>query len=196
MGVRLRDWEFGLRDWEIGLRGWEFGLKGWEFGLRDWEIGLRGWEFGLKGWEFGLRGCEFGLRDWEFGLKAQKPLAQGNALGNVIAINRPERAKALFTAAIMLLPFQGVLLPMHTNPGCRFALPWAMCFCPFRAFLLIVEVELFRRPELNGIYHHVACCAGDCYFVSALRVEIYFGGVGCHVLARGGSTFYDLLFAC
>ena len=95
MGVRLRGWEFGLRGWEFGLRGWEFGLRDWEFGLRDWE---------------------FGLRDWEFGLKAQKPLAQGNALGNVIAINRPERAKALFTAAIMLLPFQGVLLPMHTKP--------------------------------------------------------------------------------
>ena len=71
------------------------------------------------------------------GLKAQKHLAQGNALGNVIAINRPERAKALFTAAIMLLPFQGVLLPMHTNPGCRFALPWAMCFCPFRAYCFL-----------------------------------------------------------
>ena len=68
------------------------------------------------------------------GLKAQKLIAQGNALGffDVITKERPEGAKALYTAAITLLPFQGVPTRMHTNPGCRFALPWAMCSLPFQ----------------------------------------------------------------
>ena len=44
-----------------------------------------------------------------YGLKAQKLIAQGNALGfYVIAIKRPERAKALYTTTITLLLFQGV----------------------------------------------------------------------------------------
>ncbi|MGN0280898.1 MAG: hypothetical protein ACI4B3_01175 [Prevotella sp.] len=67
------------------------------------------------------------------GLKAQKLIAQGNTLGlGMIANNRPERAKALFTVINTLLPFQGVPTSYAYDPGCRFALPWAMRSLPFQ----------------------------------------------------------------
>ena len=63
------------------------------------------------------------------GLKAQKLLAQGIALGNVSKKqSRPERAKALILKAFAL---SGRLFCICFKPR---AMPWARCFCPFRAY--------------------------------------------------------------
>ena len=35
----------------------------------------------------------------------------------------------------MLLPLQGAHNHRHTNPGCRFAIPWAMCKLGFQPAL-------------------------------------------------------------
>ena len=65
----------------------------------------------------------------EDGLKAQKLLAQGSALGNVgKKRSRPERAKAFNFKAFA---FQGDFFVFVLKPR---ALPWARCFCPFRAY--------------------------------------------------------------
>ena len=68
---------------------------------------------------------------FKYGLKAQKPLAQGNALG-IKAINKaPCKGKSLmFTLEFLkLLPLQGALLIAFIPR----ALPSARSFCPFRA---------------------------------------------------------------
>ena len=62
----------------------------------------------------------------EDGLKAQKLLAQGNALGNVgKKQSRPERAKAFYFKAFAL---SGRLCFLPTLPR---ALPWAKSFWAF-----------------------------------------------------------------
>ena len=75
------------------------------------------------------------------GLKAQKPLAQGIALGIIVIIaKRPVRAKALKLQGqfVKLLPLQGVLLIAFIPR----ALPWAKSFCPFRACCLLELLTL------------------------------------------------------
>ncbi len=65
----------------------------------------------------------------EDGLKAQKLLAQGSALGKV---GKNEVAlKGQKLSISKLLPFQGDFVVLPTLPR---ALPWARCFCPFRAY--------------------------------------------------------------
>ena len=41
----------------------------------------------------------------------------------------------------MLLPFQGAITNMH-NPGCRYALPWAMCFCAYSATITDMKLRI------------------------------------------------------
>ena len=65
----------------------------------------------------------------KYGLKAQKLIAQGIALGNVgKKQSRPERAKAFNIKAFAL---SGRLFVLVLKPR---AMPWARCFCPFRAY--------------------------------------------------------------
>ena len=75
----------------------------------------------------------------EDGLKAQKLLAQGIALGNVgKKQSRPERAKAFNIKAFAL---SGRLFVLVLKPR---AMPWARCFCPFRAYWIwLVKHPLF-----------------------------------------------------
>ena len=119
----------------------------------------------------------------EYGLKAQKHIAQGNALGfNVVAIKRPERAKALCSAAITLLPFQGAHVSSAYKPRVllRFALGYVLvalsgrsCIlgiqtqgvaslcpglcarCPFRAFLIIIHLDNIQ-PYISIIFNHTS----------------------------------------
>ena len=65
----------------------------------------------------------------EDGLKAQKLLAQGSALGNV---GKNEVAlKGQKLSISKLLPIQGDFFVFVIKTR---ALPWARCFCPFRAY--------------------------------------------------------------
>ena len=69
-------------------------------------------------------------------LKGQKLLAQGNALGlRFMGYIRAEGAKALIDSrfVLVLLPLQGELSRLGGEPK---ALPWARCFCPFRAHFI------------------------------------------------------------
>ena len=80
----------------------------------------------------------------EDGLKAQKLLAQGIALGNVgKKQSRPERAKAFNIKAFAL---SGRLFVLVLKPR---AMPWARCFCPFRAYWiwLMTHPHFFLYPS-------------------------------------------------
>ena len=93
----------------------------------------------------------------EDGLKAQKLLAQGIALGNVgKKQSRPERAKALILKAFAL---SGRLFVLVLKPR---AMPWARCFCPFRAYwiwlmthplFLLFFALLFKFGTETGIWN-------------------------------------------
>ena len=65
------------------------------------------------------------------GLKAQKLLAQGNALG-ILAVNKaPCKGKSLINCLVpeSFCPYRATGL----RPSIPRALPWAKSFCPFRA---------------------------------------------------------------
>ena len=76
--------------------------------------------------------------------RGNKHIARGRAKrhpgDNTIASIRPERAKALIIRQLhfhiryvfMLLPLQGAGIVDVLFPGCRFALPRAMCSLPFQ----------------------------------------------------------------
>ena len=89
----------------------------------------------------------------EDGLKAQKLLAQGIALGNVgKKQSRPERAKAFNIKAFAL---SGRLFVLVLKPR---AMPWARCFCPFRAYWIWLmthppELESMDSSAVCGTYH-------------------------------------------
>ena len=40
-----------------------------------------------------------------------------------------------FTLGYVLLPLRGVLDYYSLYPGCLYALPWAMCFCAYSAYV-------------------------------------------------------------
>ena len=84
----------------------------------------------------------------EDGLKAQKLLAQGIALGNVgKKQSRPERAKAFNIKAFAL---SGRLFVLVLKPR---AMPWARCFCPFRAYwiwLVTHPLLLYKKKRKSA----------------------------------------------
>ena len=77
------------------------------------------------------------MSDYEFGLKAQKHIAQGNTLGflMLLHLNALKGQKRYSQLQLRFCPFRAFSLPMLTNPGCRFALPWAMRSLPFQGVL-------------------------------------------------------------
>ena len=66
------------------------------------------------------------------GLKAQKLLAQGNALGITATYNAPCKGKSFVNCLVLesFCPYRATGL----RPEKPRALPWASSFCPFRAY--------------------------------------------------------------
>ena len=120
--------------------------------------------------------------DRKNGLKAQKHIAQGNALGffDVIAIQRPERAKASYQQEISLLLFQGVpfnrsLIRTPTLPEAAlinfvsfvkssFA---ALCIFQYCKSTLFLRVFVFKNKKL---------CASVPLCLQNIPVAIWFIG--------------------
>ena len=65
------------------------------------------------------------------GLKAQKLLAQGNALG-IIAVNKAPCKGKSFVYCLVLESFCPYRAQVYVHEIPR-AMPWARSFCPFRA---------------------------------------------------------------
>ena len=63
--------------------------------------------------------------------KAHSP-GQRPGFLDVIAINALQGQKRYTLQPLRFCPCRAFLLPRHANPGCRFALPWAMCSMPFQ----------------------------------------------------------------
>ena len=86
-----------------------------------------------------------------FALKGQQHLAQGNALGSLEQSMRPVRAKAseYVQNAFALTGRREHIAILY--PGCRYALPWAMCRLPFQGVLKtpISKHGVFKTPISN-----------------------------------------------
>ena len=69
---------------------------------------------------------------FRYGLKAQKPLAQGIALGTPAISNAPCKGKSFVICQEFesFCPYRATGL----RPSLPRALPWARSFCPFRAY--------------------------------------------------------------
>ena len=78
---------------------------------------------------------------FKYGLKAQKLLAQGNALGIIAANKAPCKGKSFVYGLVFksFCPYRAASVLTQLPK----ALPWARSFCPFRACSVYDKLFIF-----------------------------------------------------